>query len=51
MQVELKSKLEDLDKNLKYWIKQGFRDFDVYIEDYKAKISFKIEEKKVESIH
>jgi hypothetical protein len=45
MAVELRTKLEDLSKNLKYWISQGFTDFKVYIVDYDSYISFNIKSK------
>jgi len=45
MEVELRTKLENLPKNLKYWISQGFTEFKVYVEDYDSYISFKVDSK------
>lgn len=36
MEVELRTTLEDLSKNLKYWLSQGFKNFKIKITDYEG---------------
>lgn len=47
MIADLYCKLEDLEKNIKGWIKEGFIEFKVHITDYDGVINFKIKKEEV----